>query len=127
MPNDEDEKDRLDLQHHMSLLTLDNRLYLSPISDNIQTALDIGTGTGIWAIDFADAHPSCQVLGNDLSPIQPRFVPPNCTFEVDDAEAEWSYRHKFDFIHARMMLGSFKNWARFFDQSLQYASFSPSL
>lgn len=33
--------------------------------------LDLGTGTGIWAIDFADEYPSANVIGTDLSPIQP--------------------------------------------------------
>ena len=47
-------------------------------------------------------------------------VPPNVTFEIDDAEAEWAYKHKFDFIHARMLTGSFKNWPRFFKQSFEY-------
>ncbi|KAJ3458811.1 hypothetical protein MRS44_012920 [Fusarium solani] len=40
-------------------------------------ALDIGCGTGMWAIDFADEFPSCKVVGTDISPIQPGFVPPN--------------------------------------------------
>jgi hypothetical protein len=28
---------------------------------------------GIWAIDFADAFPSAEVLGVDLAPIQPEW------------------------------------------------------
>jgi len=55
----------------MCTLILDNKLYLAPIEKNIQKALDIGTGTGIWAIDFADEHPSATVIGTDISPIQP--------------------------------------------------------
>ncbi|KAI9805716.1 MAG: hypothetical protein M1833_005209 [Piccolia ochrophora] len=121
LPNDEEEKERLDLQHQMSLLTLDNKLHLSPIGDDVQRVLDVGTGTGIWAIEFADAHPKAQVVGNDLSPIQPKFVPPNCTFEVDDAEAQWTNSGKFDFIHARMMVGSFRNWPRFLEQVYEFS------
>lgn len=41
-----------DLQNHMFLMTFDSRLTLAPIPDKINRALDIGTGTGIWAIDF---------------------------------------------------------------------------
>jgi hypothetical protein len=42
----------LDLQHHLYRLTLDGKLYLSPIKDDVQNVLDIGTGTGLWAIEF---------------------------------------------------------------------------
>lgn len=31
-------------------------------------------GTGIWCIDFADQHPGADVLGIDLSAIQPSWV-----------------------------------------------------
>lgn len=55
----------------MCTLILDNKLYLAPIEKNVQKVLDIGTGTGIWAIDFADEHPSATVIGTDISPIQP--------------------------------------------------------
>ena len=53
------------------------------------TILDIGTGTGIWAIDMADLYPSAVVTGTDLSPTQPSWVPPNVRFEVDDFKDEW--------------------------------------
>lgn len=48
------------------MLLLDGRLHLSPIGDNPQEVLDIGTGTGIWAIDMADKYPSANVVGVDL-------------------------------------------------------------
>ena len=51
----------------------------------IQEVLDGGTGTGIWAIDFADSHPESLVTGIDVSPIHPAWVPPNVRFEIDDA------------------------------------------
>ena len=53
LPNDESEQDRLDLFHHMFLLLLGGRLYLAPL-ENTRKVLDVGTGTGIWAIDFAE-------------------------------------------------------------------------
>ena len=34
-------------------------------------------------------------------------VPPNCYFEIDDLEKEWTWDRPFDFIFARMMAGSF--------------------
>jgi SAM-dependent methyltransferase len=74
LPNDDIEKQRLDLQHNLFILMLDNRLGLAPPNDpgaKAKRVLDIGTGTGIWAIDYADEHPDSKVIGIDLSPIQP--------------------------------------------------------
>jgi ubiquinone/menaquinone biosynthesis C-methylase UbiE len=87
-PNDETENDRLDLQHHLFSLTFDGKLFTAPIpkEKRLHRVLDIGTGTGIWAIDFADEHPETKVLGVDLSPSQPSFTPPNLVFQIDDLE-----------------------------------------
>ncbi|KAJ4196191.1 hypothetical protein NW759_016423 [Fusarium solani] len=76
MPNDEKENNRLDLQHNLFLLTFGNKLGLSPPNlPEFKTGrvLDLGTGTGIWAIDFADEHPETEVIGVDLSPTQPEL------------------------------------------------------
>lgn len=43
------ESDRLDLMHEAFLMTYG--LFLSPVT-KLENALDIGTGTGIWAIDL---------------------------------------------------------------------------
>lgn len=72
-PNDEDEQDRLDMVHHIFRLMLGGSLYKAPISNFPQRVLDIGTGTGIYAIEIADEFPSADVLGIDLSPIQPTW------------------------------------------------------
>jgi tRNA G46 methylase TrmB len=74
LPNDDQENDRLDLQHNLFLLTFDNKLGLSPPNlpdSKVKRVLDLGTGTGIWAIDFGDEHPEADIIGVDLSPIQP--------------------------------------------------------
>ncbi|WQF77262.1 Putative S-adenosyl-L-methionine-dependent methyltransferase superfamily [Colletotrichum destructivum] len=110
LPNDEKEQDRLDLTHHLWLLTWDDALCKCPKKDGAKRVLDIGTGTGIWALDYADEHPEAIVLGVDLSPIQPDFVPPNCSFEVDDVEKDWTWVEPFDFIFIRSMIASFSSW-----------------
>ncbi|KAF6513404.1 hypothetical protein HZS61_006729 [Fusarium oxysporum f. sp. conglutinans] len=64
------------LQHNLFILMLDNKLGLAPPNDpnsKAKRVLDVGTGTGIWAIDYADEHPEAKVIGVDLSPIQPDF------------------------------------------------------
>ncbi|PUU81839.1 S-adenosyl-L-methionine-dependent methyltransferase [Tuber borchii] len=118
MPNDEPEQERLDLLHHIYLLLLDGKLARAPIGDDIQRILDIGTGTGIWAIDAAETYPSSQVIGTDLSPIQPSWVPPNVSFQIDDAESDWTFaRDSFDLIHIRNLNGGIKDWGKLIKQS----------
>jgi SAM-dependent methyltransferase len=102
-PNDEPELDRLDFQHHMFRLLQDEKLFMAPIPADVGNVLDVGTGTGIWAIEFADMYPSTNVLGIDLSPTQPTWVPPNLQFEVCDANDPWVFGRKFDYIHARYL------------------------
>ncbi|KAI8650769.1 hypothetical protein NCS57_01411800 [Fusarium keratoplasticum] len=106
-PNDDAENNRLDLQDNLYLVTLDGKRALNPGAETAKRVLDMGTGTGLWALEFADQHPEAQVVGVDLSPIQPAFLPPNCTFEIDDLEKEWTWKTPFDFIFCRMMTGSF--------------------
>jgi len=112
LPNDEPEQDRLDFHHHLSRLIFGGELFRAPIGTNPQRVLDLGTGTGIWAIDFADQFPSALVIGTDLSPIQPSAVPPNCKFYVDDFESEWIFSpdETFDFIHGRALGGCIANY-----------------
>ena len=67
LPNDEDEQDRLDLQHHIFKIALDGNLFQAPLErEKIQDVLDVGCGTGLWCIDVADELPQAQVLGFDL-------------------------------------------------------------
>ncbi|CUS09613.1 unnamed protein product [Tuber aestivum] len=119
LPNDEAESDRLDLQHQM--LSLLFGLHRAPLQ-NPQKILDIGTGTGIWAVEMADKFPSSEVIGNDLSPIQPSWVPPNLRFEIDDAESDWAYRlSSFDYIHTRYMIGSVLDWPKLLRQAYDFS------
>jgi predicted O-methyltransferase YrrM len=86
-PNDDDALSQMDIEHHNQGLML-GKLYMSPIKDPGEI-LDIGTGTGIWAIDMADMFPSATITGTDLSPTQPTWVPSNVKFEVDDFTEDW--------------------------------------
>ena len=94
-------------------------LHFAPISQPKQV-LDVGTGTGIWAIEMGDEHPDAHVLGTDLSPIQPELVPPNCIFEIDDCEMEWTWPdNHFDYIHVRDLHGSIRDWSKFMNEAFR--------
>lgn len=47
----------MDLVHHLYRLLLGGKLFLAPIPDEPHRVLDLGTGTGIWAMDFAEFVP----------------------------------------------------------------------
>ncbi|KAF8053742.1 S-adenosyl-L-methionine-dependent methyltransferase [Lyophyllum atratum] len=117
LPNDEFRSTRLDMYHHIQLLSLHGNLYVAPLPKDPQRILDCGTGTGIWALDAGEVFPSAEVIGVDLSPIQPEWVVPNVRFEVDDLEMDWTYRPDyFDFIHSRTLAQSIQDWPRYLRQ-----------
>ena len=67
LPNDANEQDRLDMQHHLYRIALDDQLFLAPMVDtNVRNVLDVGCGTGLWAIDVAESLPEAKVVGFDL-------------------------------------------------------------
>ena len=100
-----------------------DRLHWAPIGTDPHKVLDLGTGTGIWAIDFADEFPSAEVIGTDLSAIQPSWVPPNCKFEIDDAEADWTWsENTFDYIHNRNFVCAIRDWPKLIQKTFEYGS-----
>ncbi|KAG9048346.1 hypothetical protein FS837_000218 [Tulasnella sp. UAMH 9824] len=101
--------------------------------------LDLGTGSGKWAIDMANEFPHAEVLGVDLAPVNPsscvaaevfspnratvtdynlqfRKVPPNCRFILGDCNIcldDPSYESAFDMIHARCIITGILNYRKF--------------
>lgn len=66
LPKDEEEDNRINLQHHALYSAIGNH-YIAPISPNLRTILDVGTGTGIWADQMARLFPYAVVVGLDLA------------------------------------------------------------
>ncbi|KAK5659625.1 hypothetical protein OQA88_829 [Cercophora sp. LCS_1] len=117
-PNDQQHQESLDLTHHYLTILLNGKLFLAPIPNDVKAVVDIGTGTGIWAIDFADMYPDAQVTGTDLSPMQPSWAPCNLKFEIDDATLPWTWApDSFDFVHMRYLLGAINDWTALFMQA----------
>lgn len=112
LPADDEEQSRLDMQHHALVCFLGG---LFPWPDKVREALrpqpgytpgilDIGTGSGIWAIQMARKYPHAEVVGLDLAPplVPLDSIPENCRFELDDANLSLShYANSFDVVHAR--------------------------
>ncbi|KAM0185780.1 hypothetical protein ACHAPA_011650 [Fusarium lateritium] len=119
LPNDDQQLESVDLTHHYLTILLDEKLFLAPVKEEkLQKILDVGTGTGIWAIEFADRYPNAEIIGTDLSPCQPEWVPPNVRFEIDDAVMEWTWEpNEFDFIHIRYIFGAIKDWTALFREA----------
>lgn len=90
LPSDEVEWARLDKQHSAFLIALGG-LYpcpevveavLDPAGPQPKRILDVGCGTGSWAIEMAQRFPHCAVKGVDLAPVplDTAAFPPNLDF-----------------------------------------------
>lgn len=116
-PCDEEEKDRLDIYHHIFLVARGRdalgreRLHKVPIPETARI-LDLGTGTGIWPMQMAERYPSAEIVGTDIVNIQPHLIHVNLRFRIPhNFENDWQLGDKpWDFIHFRMGCGSVTNW-----------------
>lgn len=119
MPNDELEQTRLLLVHEVYKSAFDNEPTSVPL-ENPRMILDVGAGTGEWAIDVADRYPDCEVTGTDIADIFPKFVAPNLFWEIDDAEREWLRApDSYDLVHLRHMSGAFADWPFVYQQAFK--------
>ncbi|PVF97655.1 S-adenosyl-L-methionine-dependent methyltransferase [Serendipita vermifera] len=123
LPSDDTEFQRLDKQHYAFVLALGG-LYPCPevVQDILDptkatgqlSILDLGCGSGIWAIEMAREFPHCEVIGVDLAPapVDLEHVPSNCRFEIDDINLGLGHYHEhFDVIHARCIGSGISNFS----------------
>lgn len=129
LPVDSTEHSRLDLQHEAVRLMLRGRLYqqpelahaaLSVTESHKRHILDVGAGSGKWAIEMAETFPDAEVLGIDLrlpsvlqDPSHP--VPSNCSFKIADANRDMeALGSVFDIVHERCVDAGIHDWELFF-------------
>lgn len=76
--------------------------------------LDVGTGTGVWAIAMAKKWRNAKVVATDLTlPPQSVDTPSNLKFVRHNAnDLEWPLE-KFHFIHGRMLDAGIHDWPMF--------------
>ncbi|KAF6765257.1 S-adenosyl-L-methionine-dependent methyltransferase [Ephemerocybe angulata] len=111
LPVDKDEHKRSELHHRLLQFVFSGKNYLGPVKEALQFGqkrriLDLGTGKGHWAVEMADEFPRADVIGIDIAPIQPAYVPPNCQFEICNLDEDLVLPYldgTFDFIHARSL------------------------
>jgi ubiquinone/menaquinone biosynthesis C-methylase UbiE len=106
LPSDEQEINRLDFQHYMLRHTLRGN-YAAP-TINPQEILDVGSGTGRWALEMATLFPQANVLGIDLTPPAPDAqagLPDNLAFTQGNILEGLNFGDRtFDFTHLRLLL-----------------------
>jgi SAM-dependent methyltransferase len=105
--------------HEIFKKIFNHRLTSVPLH-NPTKILDIGTGTGEWAMDMGDEFPNAEVIGTDIAKIQPDAAPSNVFFQIDDAEdEEWTWEDDFDLVHLRSMQGAFTDWQRIYRETFR--------
>ncbi|KAK4211705.1 S-adenosyl-L-methionine-dependent methyltransferase, partial [Rhypophila decipiens] len=120
-PVDDDEVERLQYMHQIFNMMFDSRLIFPPIP-RPRRILDLGYGSGSWAIEAAEQYPECEVcdlqsvsfsvisfvvFGIDIYPYpMPVDMPPNLIVQVDDLNSPSTFSsNSFDLVHSRMMAG----------------------
>ncbi|KAI9648653.1 Secondary metabolism regulator lae1 [Ciborinia camelliae] len=129
-PCDEDEKDRYDIFHKFFQVAMGGELHSKnttfTTSYDGPRILDLGTGTGIWAIDMADKYGSNgdrgEVVGVDLANIQPATIPENLQFQQRDIESPWFglETESWDMIHIRMLSGGMISWLDIYQKCFRH-------
>ena len=123
-PYDDLSEDNEITMHHMMLVLLDDKYYVSPIPEaSLGCVVDVGTGSGLWAEGMAERLPNTTVVGIDTAPHQ-RPINPNCSYVLADATEEWvldDLSMKFDLVYIRSLFGV-KDWPALYRQCFEYVS-----
>ena len=104
LPKDLGEINRLDFQHYLLRQTFQGN-HLAPLGQPT-TILDVGSGTGRWCHEMAQAYPQAHVIGCDLldQATEPRALSPNYQFvEADVLRGLPFQNQQFDFVHQRLL------------------------
>lgn len=113
LPKDMGEINRLDFQHYL-LRTGIGGNFMAPVQQP-SAILDVGAGSGRWAMEIASLFPSARVIGTDLVPpaVDEASIlghgldhrPPNYSFVPGNVLEGLPFPDaSFDFVHQRLLI-----------------------
>ncbi|KAH0586578.1 hypothetical protein H2248_007803 [Termitomyces sp. 'cryptogamus'] len=120
LPNDAQEWERRNAQRHQLLPR--SQALLGSIYPEPNRILEIGCGSGAWAIQAAQTYPKSSVIAIDISPLPSRALPPNTQFlqlNVTDTALPFE-QESFDIIHARFFFLHLRNWKTILTHIISY-------
>ncbi|KAJ7671465.1 S-adenosyl-L-methionine-dependent methyltransferase [Mycena polygramma] len=84
----------------------DGKLSLAPVADvRPCKILELGCGSGAWAIQAATEFPDAQIFAVDVSPLPNREIPSNISFKLGDLTKALDFDEAtFDVVHARFVM-----------------------
>ncbi|KAF8066918.1 S-adenosyl-L-methionine-dependent methyltransferase [Lyophyllum atratum] len=118
LPVNNEELARLNNQHLLLKMLIGGN-YTGAIKEHLayvpgkeQTILDLGCGTGAWAMDMATDFPHCSVVGADVAPMDVGLAPENLRIDVCDANKGLTIykNNQFDLVNARMIAMGIKDY-----------------
>ncbi|MBO0744121.1 MAG: methyltransferase domain-containing protein [Candidatus Dormibacteraeota bacterium] len=102
IPRKASEVNRLDLQHY-ALRELLGTNHLAPITEP-RSVLDVGTGTGQWAVDMSREFPGALVVGADQPPPIATHDAPRYSYVRLNLLRGLPFRDgTFDYVHQRLL------------------------
>lgn len=111
LPNDVWEWKRLDDMHEAMDVYFGRKLSYAPIETNVKQILEIGCGSGAWAIQAAQTYLNATVTAIDLSPLPSRPIPENIKFQKLDITKTLPFEPtSFDIVHARYLFLHLSEW-----------------
>ncbi len=113
LPKDMGEISRLDFQHYMLRYVLHND-YAAPITNGqLKDILDVGSGTGRWAVEMSMQFPQANIFSLDIEPpqtVQSTVLlkqPDNCIFVQGNVLQGLPFPdNSFDFVHQRLLVAA---------------------
>ncbi|RIA90326.1 S-adenosyl-L-methionine-dependent methyltransferase [Glomus cerebriforme] len=114
LPKNDQDIDRMQLQHFLFKHIWEDKNYSSPIEQVLKSGdcrvLDAGCGPGAWLLEMSTQHPSTKFYGIDIAAVFPSEIKPtNLNFYQCDINGGLPFEDNyFDFVRMSLMITSLK-------------------